>query len=332
MPVPTRSTLVGDLSEGEVLAWIQHELPDLTDTTIVGIGDDAAVLRFGGDVVTTTDTLVHGPDFRLAWSTGYDIGWKAVAVNVADVAAMGAVPTALLVALTLPSDTELGFVRDLYQGMTDACAALAPTARVVGGDLTASQTLTVAVTALGDLEGRRPVLRSGARPGDGIALIGTQGPAGRGLAVLFDRFRDAAGVPVPVDRSALTADELFWLDRQLRPVPPVAAGREAALLGATAMMDVSDGLVIDARRLARASGVVLDFHSAALHTGVREALFGGEDHALLVTFPAGTDDLPAEAQYVGVVRSGEPDVQVDGRSVSERGGWDPYQDWDAVRG
>lgn len=332
MAILTRSSRVGDLSEVDVLAWLQAHLPEQTSGVVVGIGDDAAVLRFGGDTVATTDTLVHGPDFRTAWSSGYDIGWKAVAVNVADVAAMGATPTALLIALTLPPETELGFLADLYDGVTAACLALAPDASVAGGDLTVSETLTIAVTALGDLQGRAPVLRSGAMPGDIVALAGEQGPAGRGLALLFDRFRDADGHPVSVDRSLLTEAERGWLDRQLRPVPPVMAGPAAAEAGATAMMDVSDGLVIDARRLARASGVRLDFDSASLGRSPHTVLSGGEDHTLLATFPGDADALPAGFVPVGRVRVGEPGVDVDGTPFDERGGWDPYQDWDSERG
>ena len=109
---------------------------------------------------------MHGPDFRLAWSSGYDLGWKAAAVNLADIAAMGARPTALLVALAMPARPAPSFVERLADGLRDACAALAPGCAVVGGDLTVSDVLTIAVTALGDLEGRAPVLRHGARPGD----------------------------------------------------------------------------------------------------------------------------------------------------------------------
>ena len=335
MSAPTLQSLIGELSEGDVLEWITRrvQMPRDGGGVTLGIGDDAAVLRFAGDAVATTDTLVHGPDFRLAWTTGYDLGWKAVAVNVADVAAMGATPTALLVALTLPPQTTLGFVDEFYRGVAAACTELAPVATVAGGDLTVSDTLTVAITALGDLEGRAPITRSGAQPGDIIALAGEQGLAGRGLRVLFERFRDADRIPVAVDDSALTDTERLWVSRQLRPVPPVRLGREAAEGGATAMMDVSDGLVIDARRLARASRVRLDFASSRLGDDAHAALIGGEDHALLATFPAGAA-LPAGFRPVGTASaaaSGEA-VTVDGAPFDERGGWDPYQDWDDAQG
>ncbi len=185
---------------------------------LVGPGDDAAVIAVpDGRVVATTDTFVHGPDFRLAWSSAYDLGWKAAAVNLADVAAMGARPIALLVALAMPDDTTLSFVTGLADGLRDACDALAPGCRVEGGDLTVSDMLTIAVTALGSLDGRAPVLRSGARAGDIVAIAGEVGRAGSGLDILFARFRDADGVPVPVPDGALNAEDAALVRAQLRP-------------------------------------------------------------------------------------------------------------------
>lgn len=318
---------VGELAEGEILRGILATLAP--SRALVGPGDDAAVLAApDGRVVATTDTLVHGPDFRLAWSSGFDLGFKAAAVNLADVAAMGARPTALLVALAMPDDTRLSFVHDLAEGLRAACDRLAPGCAVEGGDLTVSDTLTVAVTALGSLDGRDPVLRSGARPGDAVAVAGELGAAGRGLALLFAGFRDASGSPLAVDPATLDASAAHDLAAQLRPEPPVALGVVAADAGATAMMDVSDGLVLDATRLAEASGVTL-----ALDAGFTDAeLSGGEDHALLATFPADVA-LPGGFRPLGRVEPrGEHPVTVGGTAFSGRGGWDPYRDWDAARG
>lgn len=326
---------IGDVTEQALLAWIVDSLPDLdlTGPIVLGIGDDAAVVRPQGDIVLTTDTLVHGPDFRHAWSSAYDVGWKSAAVNLADVAAMGAQPVALLIALTLPADLTLAWVREFYTGMVDACAELAGDRRVqvVGGDVTVSATLTIAVTAVGDLQGRPAVTRSGASIGDVVALAGTQGYAVQGLAMLFRDYRDADKQPVALDRAALTEDEIFALDRQLRPVPPLAAGPAAALAGATAMMDVSDGLLMDARRMARSSGVGFDIARASLGVHSDEVLHGGEDHSLLATFPAGVA-LPGGFRLIGTVTSDSGVVSVDGVPADERGGWDPYQDWDASLG
>lgn len=320
---------VGELSESEVLRRIAART-GRASAALVGPGDDAAVLAAAsGSVVATTDTLVHGPDFRLAWSRGFDLGWKAAAVNLADVAAMGARPTALLVALAMPGHTRISFVEDLADGLREACEALAPGCAVVGGDLTVSETLTIAVTALGDLEGRRPVLRSGAAPGDVVAVAGELGAAGRGLSVLFDRFRDANGEPVPVTPGDLRAGESALLEAQLRPSPPIGLGPVAAIAGATAMMDVSDGLALDARRMADASGVAIDLEAAALGADPAAALEGGEDHALLAAFAG--EHLPPGFRAIGRVREGAG-VAVDGVPYDRRGGWDPYADWDARTG
>src|SRR6478736_5922446 len=165
---------VGESSEGAILARILDRLGP--SEALVGPGDDAALIAApDGRVVASVDTLVHGPDFRLAWSSAFDLGWKAAAVNLADIAAMGARPTALLVALAMPDETRLSFVEDLADGLRQACDELAPGCAVEGGDLTVSDTLTIAVTALGSLEGRDAVLRSGARAGDIVAIAGRPG-------------------------------------------------------------------------------------------------------------------------------------------------------------
>ncbi|MFJ6652176.1 thiamine-phosphate kinase [Microbacterium sp. NPDC091313] len=327
-----RDETVASLGEAGVLRRVLAALPP--STAIVGPGDDAAVIAAAdGRVVATTDTLVHGPDFRLAWTSGFDLGWKSAAVNLADVAAMGARPSALLVALTLPDDTPVRFVEQFGAGLAAACAQLAPGCAVEGGDLAASDTLTVAVTALGSLDGGQPVLRSGARPGDDVRIVGDVGVAARGLQLLFRRFTDAAGAPVPVTDDAmasLSPDDAVALSRQLAPVPPVSAGVEAARAGAHAMMDVSDGLALDARRMASASGVTIDLRTAALGAHPDRALSGGEDHALLLATPAG---YAGPGRVIGVVRErGPAPLSVDGAAWDEAGGWDPYRDWDAARG
>ncbi|MCR2801098.1 thiamine-phosphate kinase [Microbacterium sp. zg-Y818] len=306
---------------------------DGSSRAIVGPGDDAAVLAAPGErVVVTTDTLVHGPDFRLAWSSGTDLGWKAAAVNLADVAAMGARPVALFVALAVPPETGVRFVADLARGLRAACDALAPGCAVEGGDLTISDTLTVAVTAVGVLDGALPVRRSGARPGDVVAIAGDVGRAAAGLSLLFDRFRDDSGEAVPVVTSHLTRREAAAMQAQLRPRPPIASGPDAAAAGATAMMDVSDGLALDARRLAAASGVTIALTSGALGTDPVTALEGGEDHALLATF-APDAALPEGFRVIGEVRpEGAESLLVDDAPYGGPGGWDPYRDWDRHSG
>jgi thiamine-monophosphate kinase len=325
---------LGELGEAEVLRRIFPRLPDAA-VALVGPGDDAAVLAApDGRLVVTTDTMVHGPDFRLAWSTPHDLGWKAAATNLSDIAAMGARATALVVAVAAPPETHVSLLEGLADGLRDACAALAPGCGVVGGDLSVSATLVIAVTAFGDLEGRDAVLRSGARPGDVVAVSGSLGLAAEGLALLFERAIDSEGVPDAARAHELRTEFAPALDAQLTPRPPLEDGIAAALAGATAMLDVSDGLAIDARRIADASGVAIDLDSAAIGSPAQipVVLAGGEDHALLATFPAAQGaSLPGGFRRIGTVREGSG-LTVDGREYDARGGWDPYDGWDGAAG
>ncbi|WP_337060897.1 thiamine-phosphate kinase [Kineococcus sp. G2] len=319
---------VADLDEAELL---ERVLPHLPSRALLGPGDDAAVVAApDARVVATTDVLVEGRDFRRDWSTGADVGWKAVAQNVADVAAMGATCTGLLIALGLPGELEVAWVEDFAAGVADACRALG--AVVVGGDLSGACEVVVAVTALGDLGGRPPVLRSGARPGDVVALAGRPGRSAAGLDLL--RAGRLAG-PAAVE-------DLLAAHR--RPVPPAALGPAAASAGASALMDVSDGLLRDAGRIAAASGAVLDLHltgtalgesaaelAAATGTGRATAeewvLTGGEDHGLLACFPRHARPpagFRVVGQVLGAVRGRS--VLVDGLPRTGGTGWDHFRD------
>ncbi len=240
-PADAPATTVADLSEEQLLARIFPHLPP-GPVTLLGPGDDAAVLAApDGRYVVSTDVLVQDRHFRLDWSTGEDVGWRAAMQNLADIAAMGAVPTALVVSLVVPGDVPVTWVEGLARGLGDACRSVGT--GVVGGDLSGGAQLVVAVTVHGDLAGRAPVRRDGARPGDVLALAGTLGRSAAGLALL------GAGTP-EVDREVV--------DVFRRPCPPLESGPRAAAAGATAMLDVSDGLLRDAGRIARAGGVVLD--------------------------------------------------------------------------
>lgn len=321
----TAADSLGSIGESATLQRIFPRLP-AADAQLLGPGDDAAVIAApDGRYVVTTDMMIHGPDFRLAWSTPHDLGWKAAATNLSDVAAMGARPTALVVAIAAPSTSPVSLLEGIADGLRDACAALAPGCGVVGGDLSVSSVLTIAVTAFGDLEGRAPVLRSGADIGDVVAVSGLLGDAALGLHLLFERAVDASGEPDAAAASALRAEFPGPIGAQLAPSPPIADGVAAALAGATAMLDLSDGLVLDARRLALASGVAIDFDPAKT-----EALEGGESHALLATFPPGTT-LPGGFRAIGRVVAGEG-VLVAGAPYERRGGWDPYEGWDGAVG
>ncbi len=283
----------------------------------MGIGDDGAVLRApDGRVVASTDVLVEGWHFRRDWSSATEIGGKAAAQNLADIAAMGAVPTALLVGLATPGDLPVAWAEELAGGLAAECARVG--ASVAGGDISAGPVLMLAVTALGDLAGQPPVTRSGARPGDVLAVAGTPGHSAAGLALLL------AGLDQPA--SLLAAHR--W------PQPDYAAGPEAGRLGATSMIDVSDGLVQDVGHLAEQSGVRIDLESsllppdaalraAAAAVGARDPLdwilSGGEDHALAATFPPGTA-LSERWTVVGRVSDGRG-VWVDSRRFERVSGW-----------
>jgi thiamine-monophosphate kinase len=347
---------LGSAGELVTLSRILPRLPD-ADAADTGPGDDCAVVRApDGRFVITTDMMVEGPDFRLAWSTPHDLGRRAAASNLADVAAMGARPTALLVAIAAPARTPVRDLEALADGLRDGCRVQAPGCGVVGGDLSVADALVITVTATGDLEGREPVLRSGARPGDVIAVAGTLGMAAAGVRLLFDHARSAApgGDPVPDAglARALRAEHPDAVEAQLSPVAPIAAGVEAARAGATAMLDVSDGLLLDLGRMARASDVAIDLRTARLAGDARRVadahpalppvaldlvLTGGEDHALVAAFPAQAE-LPASFRVIGAVAetgADGPAVTVDGAPYAgprtPRGGWDPYADWDGAR-
>ena len=319
---------VGEVGELAVLDRIVRRLPP--GSPLVGPGDDCAVVAApDGRFVVTTDMMVHGPDFRWAWSSPEDVGWKAAATNLSDVAAMGAVPSGLVISLAAPQDTPVTVLESFADGVRLAVGALAPDCGVVGGDLSTSAVFTVSVTAFGDLDGRDPVLRSGARPGDVLAVSGELGPAARGLARLFREGVDGQGEPSRRAVVASGADADPDVARQRRPQPPIADGPRAAAAGATAMLDLSDGLAIDAGRLARASRVTLDLDPGATLDPV--ALHGGEDHGLLATFPAEVA-LPGGFRRVGVVRDrGDDDLVRAGVPVPTTG-WDPYADWDGAAG
>lgn len=336
---------LGTVGEAATLRRIIERLP-AAETALLGPGDDSAVLRApDGRYVVSTDLLVHGPDFRLAWSTPYDLGWKAAASNLADIAAMGARPTALVVALAAPLDTPVTDLERIADGLRDACAALAPGTGVVGGDLSASATLTIAVTVFGGLSGRNPVLRSGARPGDVVAVTGGLGRAAAGLRLMFRDGVDDNGIPDRARFSELVKRRGALVDAQLRPSPSIASGEQAAVAGATAMMDVSDGLTLDASRLAAASGARIDFRLELLVGDARAiaasapelsdeavdlVLTGGEDHGMLATFPS--EAVPDGFRVIGAVMEGDG-VTVDGRDPAQsRGGWDPFGDWNGSVG
>ena len=337
------SGTVGGLGEFGLIAALSAWLP-ADPRALVGIGDDAAVLAApDGRVVATTDFLLEGRHFRRDWSSAGDVGGKAAARSLADVAAMGAEPTGLLVALAVPPDLPVSWARELAAGLAAECARAG--ASVIGGDTARASCVLLAVTGLGDLAGRAPVLRSGAAPGDLVAVAGPLGHSAAGLALLSCGLTDGPLVAA-----------------QLRPAPPYPAGPEAARLGATAMIDISDGLLADLGHIADSSGVLIDVAADRLGPGepllaaaravagarrydslgrtdggttagsgdspraeaLRWVLTGGEDHSLVATFPAGAA-LPVGWTVIGEVRPGRG-VLVDGQPWVGTRGWDHFTD------
>ncbi len=275
-------------------------------------------------MVATTDLLIEERHFRRDWSGPADVGVKAAAQNLADVAAMGAWSRTLLVGLACPGDLPAQWVLDMIDGMVAECRRAG--ASIAGGDVTAADSVMLAITALGELNGLRPVTRAGARPGDQVAVTGRLGWSAAGLALLR-----AGRADEPDPEVALLAQA------HRRPQPPYAAGPAAARAGATAMIDVSDGLLADLGHIAAASGVAIDLESprmrvdAAVAHGARLldadamdwVLTGGEDHALAATFPAGMV-VPDGWRAIGAVREGRG-VTVDGLARKGPAGWDHFR-------
>lgn len=310
------SGTVGEHGEFALIDRFVARLP--TEPAPLGPGDDAAVLPAPrGRIVASTDSLVSGTHFRTDWSGPEDVGHKAAAQAIADVVAMGATPSGVLVAMGLPADLPTAWVDGFADGLREECALAG--ARLLGGDVVRSPVLTVTLTAFGDLQGRTAVTRSGARPGDVVAVAGRLGWSAAGHAVLGRGFRSPLAV-VAAHR---------------RPEPPYEEGPRASLLGATAMCDVSDGLLQDAGHIAAASGVRIELRGAAFPVppklqDVGSALGadpmswildGGEDHALLATFPADVD-LTEAWLVVGTVGAGAG-VVVDG-SPRAAAGYDHF--------
>lgn len=308
---------VADFKEEELLSIIFPHLP-AGKHTLVGPGDDCAEISSSPSFVVTTDVLVENQHFRRDWSTAAEIGARAAMQNLADIAAMGAVPTAVETALVLPDSTPVDWLGGFADGL--GCAVKSTGAGVVGGDLSRGPLIVISVTVQGTCVGdgvKSPVLRSGAKPGDVVAVAGTLGCSAAGLAAL------TIGAVHPSLHGDEVPEPFTEVIRVFRvPQPPLTQGRTAALAGATAMMDVSDGLALDAKRLAAASGVSINFFSEALAADVQVlaavsqelektsrkvetdpwewVLYGGEDHSLLATFPSEAS-LPDGFRVIGEV-------------------------------
>lgn len=293
----------------------------------LGLGDDAAVVSFGHrQVAMTTDTMAEGQDFRREWwaserDWATDVGTKAAAQNLSDINAMGTTSKALLISLTLPPQTPLSWVQNFYRGVLRACQAPgAEDCLIAGGDLASGESISVTITALGQIgDGGGLLARSGAQPGDILAVCGPLGCAAAGLALLESSHEAVAAAEAERHSDLLQRCRAA----QQRPAPPLTSGAAALAAGATAGMDLSDGLLRDAARLARASGVRIRLDDAALaaeaeslqpvagclggesRQALEWVLTGGEDYSLLATFGAAAT-LPAGFRQIGTVEAGSP--------------------------
>ncbi len=296
---------ISDLGEFGLIKKIKEQSKGRSPATLIGIGDDAAALSLSPSkkLLTTTDMLLEGVHFDLSYTDFYSLGWKSAAVNLSDIAAMGGVPRFCLTALGIPAGISVEQIKEFYKGFNALCRKYR--VDLVGGDTCGSEKgLVISVTALGEVEKKKMLTRTGARPGDLIFVTGTLGDSAAGMELLKAgaRVRDPGskgkGYKSAIRNSQSEIARL--IKRHLQPVPRIESGRKIALSGcATAMIDISDGLSSDLGHICEESRVGAeiradqipfseDMRNAAYHLNaipLHYALSGGEDYELLFTLP-----------------------------------------------
>ena len=311
---------VENVGEFQLIARLAGKFSQ-NESVILGSGDDAAVVAMpDGDVVVSTDVAVENVHFKKNWSSSTEIGQRIAAQNLVDICAMGAYPTALTVGVVIPKNTEVSFLEGLVVGIEEECKKVG--ASVVGGDLSSGTELMIAITVLGQRRGIKVVTRSGAKVGDEVFVAGNLGHSIAGLTCL------QAGHVTP--KEFVSAFRI--------PSPPYEIGSQAAIAGATSMIDVSDGLIADLGHIAKSSGVTIDLDSSSLQPSAEMqnvarafgqdarlwVLTGGEDHALVATFPRGST-VPDGMRKIGVVSAqGVGQVLVDGAEFTHKTGHDHF--------
>jgi thiamine-monophosphate kinase len=335
---------VTGFTEDEIVAVMRRLLAAEDPEVRLGVGDDAALVQLGDRLgILTVDMMVEGVHFDLQTTSARDLGYKAIVVNVSDVAAMGGSPRFGLVALAMPGATDARWVVELYGGIREAAGEYALS--LVGGDTSRAERVVLSVTVTGEVTPSGAVTRGGARPGDLIVVTGALGASAGGLALIASKDPSAR-------RAASTAWGRELMAAHLRPTARVGEGQTLAQCGATAMMDLSDGLAKDLPRLCRESGVGASVRLAALPVAaglghlaevvtldpLRLALAGGEDYELLATLPkesvgAATTKLKQRfgtpLTVIGEIAMGTSLVAVlpDGsEEPMPAGGWDHFGD------
>jgi thiamine-monophosphate kinase len=297
------------MGEFELLDRIRARLPQPGPRVLLGSGDDAAVTVPGGVTATSVDALVDGVHFRREWSSPAQIGAKALAVALSDLAAMGAEPGEAYVVLGIPADLDENGCLELLDGIAQVAEETGTT--LAGGDVTRAPVLTLAITVVGHARSTDDlVTRSGARPDDALVVTGELGGAAAGLL-------------------SLEANEEHpkLIARQLEPKPRLAEGRTLAKAGATAMIDLSDGLGGDASHLSQASGVGLRIDATALPladgvTDLTLTVSGGEDYELLATIPPDRIAVIPATQIGTVVAGWGVEIRLPGGELLEAKGFD----------
>ncbi|OKL47562.1 thiamine-phosphate kinase [Boudabousia liubingyangii] len=346
-------TRIADLDE---VALLEHLFPHLpvNDLIITPPGDDAAVMAApDGAYVITSDMMIGEADWLSQWSSAYEVGQRLAAQNLADIAAMGAYPSGVVLSFAFPPQTTLAWVDELYRGISERCAQAG--AAIIGGDLSGGKQIILNATVTGDLRGETAVTRSGARPGDLICLAGTLGRSGAGLDLCHAGYAHQEARNQLPEGTRAVVEVCVSIFKAARP--PLEAGPAAARAGAHAMLDVSDGLGKDLRRILRASSqsrgqtLAARLETKALTPFVnflapageligvdpwQWVMAGGEDHPLLAVF-SDSAKVPEDFRPIGRIIEAEaqladskPAIYLDDQLYEGVGGWDHYGESEKV--
>ncbi|MCD6472889.1 thiamine-phosphate kinase [Candidatus Aerophobetes bacterium] len=300
---------LSQVGEFELIKQIRLNLKNFQKNVVVGIGDDAALTRMPSKefLLSTTDTLVENVHFKWDYASPFQVGWKALAVNISDIAAMGGKPTYCLISLAISKDTKKSLVNELYKGLKKIASLYK--INIIGGDLVYSPVFMITICLLGEVDKDNFILRSGAKKGDLIYVTGDLGVSKAGLTYL-ERFN----IKEKVEKKPL------FIKKHLMPYPKLKEGQQIAQNKlSNAMIDISDGLISDLSHIAEESGVgvVIREEKVPLDSSVKKfakelktspldwALYGGEDYELLFTVSQSKKRLVEETLSFSPILIGE---------------------------